>query len=324
MNSLSRRAFLEKVSVVAVGGIALNGAPAAFGVVRPAQSAAPGPHISFPTAPRDRISVASYPFRAYIDAPNNRNRDSKLPGMDLTDFPAEVVKRFNVHHIEPHNRHFRSTDPAYLASFREALAKAEVGVANVVVDGRGSFYDPDPVTRETAVTAAKSWVDVAATIGSPSIRTHIQGSRNSAPNADLAAESLQKLAGYGAENNVVVNLENDDPITEDAFFIVKVIERVNHPYLHALPDFANSMLKGDANFNYRALQAMFQHAYCICHVKDGETDDHGNLVTVDLKKSFGILKASGYRGFCSMEYDATGDPYAPTAKLIEQTIQYLS
>jgi hypothetical protein len=25
-----------------------------------------------------------------------------------------------------------------------------------------------------------------------------------------------------------------------------------------------------------------------------------------------------------MEYDAPGDPYAPTAKLIEQTIRYLS
>ena len=75
-----------------------------------------------------------------------------------------------------------------------------------------------------------------------------------------------------------INLENDDLVSEDAFFVVKVIEAVNHPYLHALPDFANSMMTGDAEFNYRALQAMFQHAYCICHVKDGETDDHDKLL----------------------------------------------
>jgi sugar phosphate isomerase/epimerase len=102
------------------------------------------------------------------------------------------------------------------------------------------------------------------------------------------------------------------------------MEDVNHPYLHALPDFANSMLSGNADFNYRALQAMFEHAYCICHVKDGEDGDDGKTVSVDLKKSFDILKASGYRGYCSMEFDAKGDPYAPTAKLIEQTLQYLS
>ena len=30
--------------------------------------------------------------------------------MGLTDFPAEVVKKFNVHYIEPHSHHFRSLD----------------------------------------------------------------------------------------------------------------------------------------------------------------------------------------------------------------------
>jgi hypothetical protein len=103
-----------------------------------------------------------------------------------------------------------------------------------------------------------------------------------------------------------------------------VIEAVNNPYLHGLPDFANSMQTGNADFNYRALEAMFQHAYCICHVKDGETDDHDKLLSIDLNKAFDILKSSGYRGYCSMEFDATGEPYAPTAGLIEQTIHYLS
>lgn len=328
MSSLTRRCFLEKLSALTAGGIAINGAQSAFGAGLADQSAVREPHISFPSAPRDRIAVSSYPFRAYINSPNGRNRGTSTPNvqkMDLTEFPAEVVKKFNVSHIEPNSRHFQSTDPAYLDSLNEALAKTGVKVANIAVDGRGSFYDADDSVRAGAVANAKNWVDVAVHIGSPSIRAHIAGSRTSDPNVDRAAESLKEVADYGAAQNVVINLENDDPRSEDAFFIVKVIEAVNHPYLHALPDFANSMLNGDADFNYRALTAMFQHAYCICHVKDGETGDNGNLISIDIKKSFDILKASGYRGFCSMEYDqSTGDPYAATAKLIEQTIQYLS
>ena len=334
MNELSRRAFLEKMSGVTAGGIILNGARSAFGADGPSRAAgaapqagaaSPEPHIAFPTAPRDRIAVSSYPFRDYIQGARSRNSDNGLPKMDLTDFPAEVAKKFNVSHIEPNSRHFRSTDAAYLDTFNEALAKAGVKVANIAVDGRGSFYDPDATVRAAAITNAKSWVDIAVRIGSPSIRAHVSGSRNSDPNVDRAAESLKEVADYGAAQNVVINLENDDPKSEDAFFIVKVIEAVNHPYLHALPDFANSMLNGDADFNYRALTAMFQHAYCICHVKDGETGDNGNLVTIDIKRSFDILKASGFRGFCSMEFDqSTGDPYAATSKLIEQTVQYLS
>jgi len=128
---------------------------------------------------------------------------------------------------------------------------------------------------------------------------------------------------YSAGKNVIVTLENDDLVSEDAFFLVNVIESVNHPYLRALPDFANSMLTDNADFNGRALKTMFQHAYNICHVKDGEADDHGKQFNIDLLKSFQILKSSGYRGYCSMEFDAPGDPYAATTKLVEQTLRYL-
>jgi sugar phosphate isomerase/epimerase len=318
MESLTRRAFIEKLSAVTVGGMVASGMPKAFGASPTA------PHIAFPSAPRERISVASYPFRAYIESPTNRNRDHRLPGMDLADFAAEVVKKFNVHNIEPHGRHFQSLDPDYLAGFRAALEKVKVKAVNIAVDGPDSFYDPAVSGRKKAIGQGKKWVDVALAIGSPSIRTHVQGLVHSKPDVQRAAESLREVAEYGAEKNVVINLENDDLVSEDAFFLVKVIETVDHPYLHALPDFANSMLNGDADFNYRAMQALCQHAYCICHVKDGEDGDGDKHFDIDLKKSFDILKASGYRGYCSMEFDAKGDPYAPTAKLIEQSIQYLS
>lgn len=324
MDSLTRRALLEKLSLLTAGGIIPYAAKDAFGSGRSDKSAVSQPHLSFPSSPRDRISVASYPFRAYIESPTNHDRDPSLPGMDLTDFAGEVVKKFNIHNIEPHNRHFRSLDQAYLGRFREQLENTGTKVVNIAVDGHESFYDADASTRKKAISHAKQWVDVAVEIGSPSIRTHIQQPSDSVPHVQRTGESLREVAEYGAGKNVVVNLENDDLVSEDAFFLAKVIEAVNHPYLHALPDFANSMMTGDADFNYRALQAMFQHAYCICHVKDGEADSHDQLLSIDLKKSFEILKASGYRGYCSMEFDAPGEPYAPTKRLIEQTLQYLA
>jgi len=244
--------------------------------------------------------------------------------MDLRDFGAEVVTKFNIHNIEPHSRHFRSLDFAYLSTFRETIAKANVKVVNIAVDGQESFYDTDPAVRKKAVAYAKQFVDVAVHIGSPSIRVHINRAKNSKPDVSRTAESLREVVDYASRKNVVVNLENDDLVSEDAFFIVQVIDAVNHHYLHGLPDFANSMMTGNPDFDYRALTAMFQHAYNICHVKDGEADDQGKYIFIDIEKSFHILKASGYRGYCSMEYDANGNPYAPTAQFIERTIQYLS
>jgi len=318
MNPLTRRSFLEKLSTLTAGGVLASAAPAAF-----AASGQSAPHVAFPTAPRDRISVASYPFRAYIDAPGNRDRDPKLPGISLLQFPSEVATKFGVHNIEPLAQHFQSTAPAYLANFRQALQEANAHIVNIPTDIRQSFYDADPNARRQAIDAAKKWVDVAVALNSPGIRTHVAGAKNSAPDVQRAAASLREVAAYAAQKNIVVTLENDDPVSEDAFFIVKVIDAVNNPYLRALPDFANSILTGDPATNYRAVEAMFQRAYNICHVKDGEVDDHRKQFTIDLKKTFDIAKSANYRGYFSIEFDAPSDPYAPTTKLIEQTLQYL-
>jgi sugar phosphate isomerase/epimerase len=244
--------------------------------------------------------------------------------MGLIEFASEVVRKFNVHNIEPHSRHFSSLDRDYLDKFREALKNTRAKVVNIAVAGQDSFYDADPSVRRKAIAYAQKWVDVAKRMGSPSIRVHNPRATNSQPDVGRTAESLREVTEYAAGENIVVNLENDDLVSENAFFLVKVIEAVNSPFLHGLPDFANSMLSGNADFNYRALAAMFRHAYNICHIKAGETDERGKQFSIDLKKSFDILKASGYRGYCSMEFDAPGEPYGPTARLIEQTIQYLS
>jgi sugar phosphate isomerase/epimerase len=316
MTSLTRRSFLEKLSALTAGGL----------LASTAQRAAPQsqPHIPFPTAPRDRISVASYPFRGYINSPRNRDRDPKLPGMDLAEFPSEVVAKFGVHNIEPLAQHFLSTEPDYLDTFRKALQKANVNVVNIPTHVEPSFYDSDAAARRKAIDVTKKWIDVAVVVGSPGVRPHINETKDSAPDVGRAADSLRYVADYAAQKNIVVTLENDDPASEDAFFVVKVIDAVNHPYLRALPDFANSALTGDLDSNYRAVQAMFARAYNICHVKDGEVDDHNKQLNIDLKKTFDIAKSANYPGYYSIEFDAPTDPYAPTKKLIEQTLRYLS
>jgi sugar phosphate isomerase/epimerase len=317
MTVLTRRAFAGQLCAVAAGAvlvpysIALAGADAQ-------------PHVKFPTVPRERMAVAAWPFRAYIDAPTNSERDRKVPGMDLRDFAAHVVKEFHVHGIEAYNLHFSSLTPDYLESFHQALASANAHAVNIAVDQEKSFYDAERVTRKAAVAYAKQWVDVAVSIGSPSIRTNMPPAKNTSPNLGNAVESLREVASYAGSRNVVVHLENDDLVSEDAFFVVKVVEGVNSSYLHTLPDFANSMTGGDADFNYRAVQAMFQHAYGICHVKDGDEEEKGKEFKVDLQKTFGILKSSGYQGYCSVEYSGQGDPHEPTKRLVEQSVLDLS
>jgi len=315
MAVIPRRHFLQ----TCVGALAASSAFTARGF-----SALTQPGLSFPSAPRDRLAVPSWPFRGYIVAPLNKwARDPKLPGMDLKDFAAMVVERFKVRNIEPLSEHFSSTEASYLKEFRASVEKAGARVINVAADPRYSFYDGVDAQRQKAVDNGKKWIDVAVAIGSPSVRLHIAEARHMKPDVERAAESLKRLAEYGAQKNVLVNLENDDNVTEDPFFIVQVIEKVNHPYLHALPDFCNSMLTHDQVFNNRAMDAMFKHAYNISHMKDSEVGDKGELYTVDVSKCFEIAQANGYRGYFSMEWEGKGEPMAGVQKLIEESLSNL-
>ena len=141
---------------------------------------------------------------------------------------------------------------------------------------------------------------------------------------ECAVTGLKRVADYGKQKNIVVDLENDDPKTEDPFRIVDVIQRVESPYLRALPDFCNTMMiKNSQEYNDKGLQAMFSHAYNISHVKDEEVDG-SKVYRVNLEKIFAIAKQANYRGYFAMEFDGSGDPYEGTKKLIAQSMQYLS
>jgi sugar phosphate isomerase/epimerase len=307
----TRRRFLAQSALAAAGASLCP--PFAL-------SADSGPHVQFPTEARERVAIASYPFREFILGSHDGAAAQKI---NLKDFAAHCGERFSIRKIEPWNRHFRSTDAKYLEEFRASVEKVRGAVVNIAVDGDHSPYAADASERDQAVAFSKKWIDVALAIGSPSVRTNIAEAKDSKPDLGRATDSLKRVVEYAAAKNVVVHLENDNVVTEDPFFLVQLIEKVNSPWLHSNPDFCNTLATGREEYAYKGIAAMFQHAYGICHVKDMETNEKGEVFRVDMAKTFGILKRANYRGYCSMEFDTHGDPYPGTAALIAQTLQYL-
>jgi sugar phosphate isomerase/epimerase len=287
-----------------------------------ALAAEAGPSLRFPAAARERIAIASYPFRDFIAGRKDKPGGGK---MELKEFAAHVGAKFNIKKIEPWSEHFRSLEKAYLEELRGAVGKAGGAIVNMAVDGEHSPYAADGAERERAIAFSKEWIDAAVVIGSPSVRTNIPQAKDSKPDVGRTAESLKRVAEYGAAKNVVVHLENDNSVSEDPFFLVKVIETVNSNWLHALPDFANTLAAYEEEYAYRGIEAMFGHAYGISHVKETEVGDGKDKIAhVDLPRTFGIAKRHGYKGFFSMEWDSPGDPYAGTRALIEKTLKNLS
>jgi sugar phosphate isomerase/epimerase len=291
--------------------------------LKTALAASSGPDLQFPTTPRERIAIASYPFREFVTG----SKDSDLYSahkMDLKEFLPHVKAKFDINKIEPWSEHFHSQDAKYLEELRSSVEKAGGAIVNIAVDGKDSPFSTEKAEVERAITFSKQWIDVAAIVGSPSVRTNMPPAKHVGPDVKRATESLLRVVEYASKKSIVVNLENDNPVSEDPFFIVSVIEKVNSPWLRANPDFANTLTAGKTEYAYKGIEAMFGHAYSICHVKAMEAGEDSQLVHVDLTRTFDILKKSGFRGYCSMEFDSPGDPYQGTTDLIERTIRYLS
>jgi sugar phosphate isomerase/epimerase len=313
----TRRQFLSQ-SVMLTAGALLSSLDA---TAYPTQ-----PNVTFPANPHDRLAVASYPFRDFILPAEygSASAPRTAPKMELAEFAMHVKSRFNINKIEPWSSHFRSLEPTYLDDLRTAFDTAKSAVVNIAFDGRHSFYAADRAERELAVADNKHWVDAAAALGSPSIRTHIASADNQPPDLDRSVDTLLRIVEHAATRNVVIHLENDDGVTEDPVFLVKLIENVNSPWLRGLPDFGNSLMHKAPEDAYAGVEAMFNHAYGICHVKQSEATEKGANVQVDLAYVFAILKRTGFRGYLSMEYDNSGDPYQETEELIAKSLRFLS
>jgi sugar phosphate isomerase/epimerase len=306
----SRRAVLRGAALLATGA--------------PLMALQTRPHLSFPTEARQRLAVTSYPFRAYIESPTNPGRDKSKPGMDLKEFPAMIVKRFGVYNVNPLGDHLSSTDPAYLDSFREAVQSAGSHVVDLGLGDR-DFSHGDKSKRDEAVAYGRKWIDIASVIGSPSVRQHLRTAPGMAPSVGNTVEGLGRLADYGSKKNIIINLENDSPGSEDPFFLVEVLGKANSPYLRALPDFGNSLRGHDAAYNQRAVDAMFKYAYNMCHVKDVLRPEGGEVYHVDVARLFSVARANSYRGYFSMEFDtAAGDPFEGTENLVMQSLRFMS
>jgi len=91
------------------------------------------PGNAVPAAARERIAIASYPFRDFIMGREDQAGGGK---MELKAFAAHVSAKFNIKRIEPWSEHFRSLEKAYLEELRAAVAKTGGAIVNMAVDAR--------------------------------------------------------------------------------------------------------------------------------------------------------------------------------------------
>jgi len=237
---------------------------------------------------RLRTAICAYSFRTELGA-------KKMSYNDLVDLAVDL----DVDGLDLTVYWFPSTTDEFLVPLRNYAFANGVEIPSISV--RTNCCQPTPELRAKETQAIKDWVDVAVKLGAGHIRVFGGTVPKTSTEDDAAGWVVEVLKGagaYAAKHGVVLGLENHGGITERADRILDILKRVDLPSVRVNLDMGN--FNRDA---YRQLEQIAPYAANV-QVKVDVRDENGKQVPADWERIIRMLKASGYRGYLSLEYEA--------------------
>lgn len=209
---------------------------------------------------------------------------------------------------------------AAIAAFVEKnnVLAAQYKLQNVLImiDSEGDLASSDENTRSEAIANHKLWIDAANQMGCSAVRLNLFGESDPEKWVANSILSLTDLAGYAADKNINVIVENHGRLSSNVPVLMKVINGTGKSNCGTLPDFGNfciaeegygSLFDGSCKEfydPYKGVSEMIVKAFGVS-AKSYDFDEEGNETTLDYKRLIKIVKDAGYKGFVGVEYEGS-------------------
>jgi L-ribulose-5-phosphate 3-epimerase len=263
-----------------------------------------------------KLAISSYSF----------NRFGAGPEADAMPTFRQMLERCNelgIDGIELLGVHFPSTDREALNQLKQDAAR--LGVQIVAVSAHHNFVDPDPIERRKNIDIISHWVDVADALGAPIVRA-FGGRWNTAANFEVlmanrgfepplsgytdddgygwSIEAFQIASYCAGRKGVTLALENHWGFTATAVGVKRILHGTNSPWLKVALDTGNFNYSDDqyAEMAELAPEAIVVHAKT--YFGGGQYYDAG----LDYPRIGDVLRAAGYRGYVSIEFEGKAHP----------------
>ena len=315
MNSLpNRRSFLKRAALLplaAAAGLPLGAATAA---VTPIQRTG-GAHL--------KPSLNAYSFLDLLNA----NAKDPSQGVDLfqvCDFCAKV----NFDAVDLTGYFFpgypKAPDDSYI--FKLKRHAFDLGLAISGTGVRNDFTTADKSVRDEGVQRIKTWIEVAAKLGAPTVRVFADSQapfknwQQAAGNANREtvetwlADSLRECSVHGKKFGVIVAVQNHGDFISTGEQHLSLLQRVDHEYCAAMVD------TGKYNTPDPYADIALMAPYAVNWQVKELIGTPGDSPRTDLKKLVTIIRQSGYRGYVPIETLASGrkgyDSFVEVAKML--------
>lgn len=261
---------------------------------------------------------------------------------------AEGVELLDFFYNEPDKDRILVFDPLYIAKKRAEIQQAldESGLPVPIFSVANNFAKHDPNERETEVQKIVFGIGEALHYGAGVVRV-FAGDVNDTVNFVQArgyiVEGLARASQFAHDKGIQLALENHGTLAGRSEQVQGLIEDVRtmseNDALGANPDTGNFMIVGQNSA--QAIEHVAPLAYMV-HFKDFvqapeghegftyDTLDGKHLVgaavgegEVDLESCMRSLKASGFDGWLSVEYEGEEDPLTAVPRCIANAKKYL-
>lgn len=291
---LSRRRFLTASAFLPFAAAGLVSVPA---------------HAAFTPIPRAggallKPSLNAYSFLELLNA----NAKDKTKGLDLFKL-CEFCAQQNFDAIDLTGYFFPGYPAAPADDYVYAL-KRHAHALGLAISGTGvrnDFTAADPKIRAEGVQRLKTWIEVAAKLGAPTVRAFAdsqppfknwQQAANNAPRDTVEgylADALRECAEHGKTFGVIVAVQNHGDFINTGPEHLSLLKRVGSEWCAAMVD-TGKYLTPDPYADI-ALMAPYAVNWQIKETTRSEVDSP----KTDLKRLVTIIRQSGYRGYVPIE-----------------------
>jgi sugar phosphate isomerase/epimerase len=216
-------------------------------------------------------------------------RDGKWKTLD---FPRITREDFGLNGIEFVNTLFEVPTASYVNRLKRNAEDHGITMILIMVDSEGETCTPSQEERKQTVVSHQKWIDIAHELGCKAIRTNCRGRDNPPKDEALkwAAETYNMMLEYAIPANISVLIENHGGVSNDADWMVALMQEVDNLYFGSYPDWRSPSESFD-NYNY--LKKMLPFAGGMSYRNQPTEEGTAKLIE--------LCHDAGYRGWYGIE-----------------------
>ncbi len=258
--------------------------------------------------PMMRISICAYSYRQYLTAKNKEK-----PAMTMHDFIDTVAgMRFDA--VELTQYYFAETTPEYLNGLKLHCSRVGLDVSGTAVGNNFCISDPEKLKAQLAMV--KGWIEHSSRLGAKTMRIFagkVEKGEAEDKVRERVVETIQAACEHAAKYGIILALENHGDLTSTADGVLAIVKAIKSDNFGVNLDTGNF----HSDDPYEELAKVAPYAVT-AHLKVEIQRGKQKAEETDFKKIFAIFRSAGYRGYGSLEYEATEDAKTGVQKAVER------